>query len=271
MAHAWLGAGKKGRLRILVLCGNDAVPVTAANVYAEMLGEHEVRFFEENVLSLGRILRFSLRRVKARGIFSLLGSYLFYLRKFIRGEKKIPKQYQPERTVSSFSDDPAVLAFIEDFQPDLIIIGFCGLLNRDFLRKVKRPLVNTHPGINPRYRGFGNIWACYEGNSACTGFTIHEVDAGIDTGAAISMAAVDFTGVPFDEIDHHAAKLAARCLSRLIQGEEEPEVPDAFANLPSACYGVPTLAAYYTARRNYEHHALDLVAPEEGGGEPDKG
>lgn len=251
MEQAWLGAGVKGPMRILVMCGNDAVPVTAANVYAGMPGEHDVRFIEEKVLSLRRIARFSLRRLKTRGPLSLFGSYLFYLRKFMQGEKKVPRLYKPELTVSDLSEDPAVLAYIKTFNPDLIIIGFCGLLSRDFLRSVNRPIVNTHPGINPRYRGFGNIWAFYEDNAFCTGYTIHAVDAGIDTGEPVAVSAVDFNGVPFDAIDQHAAHLAAHCLVRLIQGEQEAEIPKKFRELPSAFYGVPTLVSYFKARRNY--------------------
>lgn len=241
------------RLRILVLCGNDRIPITMANVYAELLQEHDIRFIEEKVLSFRRIALFSLRRIKRLGLASLIGSYLFYLRKCIAKEQKTPKRYSPVLVSDNLSTDPYVRHHIDEFCPDLILIGFCGLLSWNFLEKAgSRPVINIHPGITPRYRGFGNIWAFYEDNAACAGYTIHQVDAGTDTGKRIEIGRLDFNGVDFDSIDVYAAAFAARRLALLILRQERPCIPECFANLPSACYGVPTLTVYRKARRNYE-------------------
>ena len=239
-------------MRILVMCGNDAPPVRAANTYAALLAGQEVRFLEERVLTPRRIAVFSLRRLKRRGLLSLFGAYLYYLDKLLSGQKPEPKQYRPERISANFSRDPAVAEYIRSFRPDIILIGFCGLLSPAFLQNAGCAVVNTHPGITPRYRGFGNIWAFYEDNAACAGYTIHEVDAGTDTGKRLAVSAVDFSGIPFAEIDAHAAGLAARRLAGILLGQEEAGVPEAFADLPSACYGVPTWSVQRKARENYE-------------------
>lgn len=231
------------RKRVLVLGGDDAPPVAAANVYANLLREHDLRFIEERVLSVRRITRFSLRRLQKKGPLSLLDSYLFYLEKLLAGERPEKRRYRPELRTAALGTDPAVRAFLRSFKPDLILIGFCGVLPPDFLQAAGCPIINIHPGVNPRYRGFGNLWALSEGNSACTGYTIHAVDEGVDTGGRIAAAPVDFSGIPLARLDSHAARLAAAHLSGILLGTAKAGIPAAWKNLPSAFYGVPTRTA----------------------------
>lgn len=240
--------------RILVLCGNEAAAIAAANTYVELFKDHEVRFIEEQVVSIGRILIFSRRRMKRLGLLSLLGVYLLYIKKFIHPEQKAAKKYTPSLHTKNISEDQAVESFIKEFTPDAIIIGFCGLLKKSFLQKIGQNIYNTHPGINPRYRGFGNIWAFYENNFSNAGYTVHYVDEGIDTGKRIALASLSFAGVKFEDTEAYAAAMAARHLVALILGQEQPHIPKEFSQMPSHCYGVPSLATYYTARRNYNRY-----------------
>lgn len=246
---------EKERPRVLVMCGDEAPARAMANALAASLTECGLCFAEEKLLSLGRGLSFSRRRLRNKGPVSLLGCYAYYLRGFARGvtgsEKAIRRLYEPSVHTASLSRDPAVASLVADFGPDLIVIGFCGVLAPGFLRALPCPVLNIHPGINPRYRGHGNIWAYYEDNPALAGYTIHEVDEGVDTGNPVAVAPLDFTGVAFEDIDIHAAEAAAGRLARLIRGEEEPFVPEMFTGLPSRFYGVPTLGEYMKARRNY--------------------
>ena len=254
--------------RILVLCGDDAPPVTAANVYACLLANHDIRFLEEHVLSPGRILKFSRRRLKAKGLPSLLGTYLYYGLRMLSPVHVPQKKYTPELVSRDFSSDPDVGAYVKDFNPDVILIGFCGLLSEEFLQRSPCAVYNTHPGINPRYRGFGNIWALQENNLGCIGFTIHEVDAGTDTGRRVAVVplsvADDLADVPFAGLDAHVAGLAAAHLSQLLQGQAEAAVPEPFADLPSALYGAPTLAVCRKAQRNF-NRAVNRTASNQCG------
>ena len=240
--------------RILILCGDDASAISAANTYAELFKDHEVRFIEERVLSIKRILIFSRRRLKRLGFLSLLGVYMLYVFMFMRREKKTVKKYLPSLVTGTISEDPAVELFIKQFRPDVIIIGFCGLLTQEFLQKVGQNIYNTHPGINPRYRGFGNIWAFYENDFSNVGYTIHLVDTGIDTGERIALEHISFTGVKFAETDAYVAGLAANHLASLILGQTQARIPKEFSQMESRFYGVPTLATYYIARRNYNRY-----------------
>ena len=188
------------------------------------------------------------------GLFSLLDVYLLYAAKCFGCEAKAAKQYTPTLVSANISDDSAVERLLAEFKPDVIIIGFCGLLTPEFLHKAGQPIYNTHPGINPRYRGFGNIWAFYENDFATTGYTIHQVDAGIDTGERVAAAHVSFAGVPFEATETHVAVLAARHMAALVLGQAQPHIPAEFASLNSRCYGVPALSVYRVARRNYNRH-----------------
>ena len=250
--------------RILIFCGDDAAPISAANIYAERLKDHELRFVEEKILSFKRIGKFSQRRFLRLGLFSLLDVYLLYAAKFFGFEKKARKQYTPSLVTANISDDPAVAELMAAFKPDLIIVGFCALLAPEFLHKAGPIIYNTHVGINPRYRGFGNIWAFYENDFATTGYTIHQVDAGIDTGKRLAVAPVCFDGIPFAETETYVATLAARHMAELVLGQIKPSIPAEFEALDSRYYGVPGLSIYRAARKNYNRHLAERSAKTHG-------
>lgn len=236
---------------MLILAGNNAPPIAAANEYARLLAGHEVAVVEERVLSPGRFLAFSRRRVARLGVRSLLGVYAYYGLQLLRGETPPPRQYSPRLVTWNISTDPAVATFIRQFTPHVVITCFCGLLSPQFLASLSAPVVNTHPGVNPRYRGFGNIWAVLEGQFHQLGYTVHRVDAGIDTGERISVVPVNLAGVPFSHMDTHVGRLAAQHLTGLVLGTELPHLEPAFCQLPSKCYGLPTLHEYRAAQRQY--------------------
>ena len=240
--------------RILVMCGNDAAAVTAANVYAENLQGHDLRFLEERIVSADRVCAFSRRRLRARGIFSLLGSLAYYGMRLVRPAGIPDKKYRPELTVDSFNSASAVRDRIQDFKPDIVLVCFCSVLGKDLLRLLPDAAYNIHPGINPRYRGFGNIWAAYENNTDCLGYTIHKLDEGTDTGervAVVRLSPQDLAGVPFADIDIPAASRAAKHLAGMLLGIQDASIPEEFRDMPSRLYGVPTLPVFLKARRNF--------------------
>ena len=249
------------RLRILVLCGDDAPSTAIANVYAAAFKDHEVCFVTEKVLTLQRFLLFSRRRLQRSGVVSLLGSYLYYGVKLVQDLCTERRRYTPCMTSKNISTDKKVAARVRAFGPDVVLVGFCGLLAPSFLEILKPAKVyNTHPGINPRYRGFGNIWAFSEQNPACTGFTLHEVDEGADTGPVLTAQPVDFSGIPFSQIDVHAGRMAAQLLANFVLGQSLPNTPPQFTGLASRYYGVPTIGTYFRGRKNYKNQCVPISA-----------
>jgi folate-dependent phosphoribosylglycinamide formyltransferase PurN len=76
--------------------------------------------------------------------------------------------------------------------PDLVVVNGTRIIGVDVLDAIKVPIVNTHMGITPRYRGVhGGYWALACGDSSNCGVTVHRVDAGIDTGGVLYQALVE--------------------------------------------------------------------------------
>ena len=65
-----------------------------------------------------------------------------------------------------------------------VSFGYRHILKQSVLDTAKRPVLNLHIAYLPFNRGaHPNFWSWYEGTPA--GVTIHEIDAGVDTGPII--------------------------------------------------------------------------------------
>lgn len=66
---------------------------------------------------------------------------------------------------------------------DVVVINGTSILSRATLDVLRAPILNTHVGITPHYRGVhGGYWALRQGDRTRFGVTVHLVDPGIDTG-----------------------------------------------------------------------------------------
>lgn len=79
-----------------------------------------------------------------------------------------------------------LLARLKALQPQVVVINGTRILTAQTLRAIGVPVLNTHAGITPRYRGVhGAYWALANRDQAHCGVTVHLVDAGIDTGGIL--------------------------------------------------------------------------------------
>ncbi len=70
--------------------------------------------------------------------------------------------------------------------PDLILVNGTRIIGKKTLASGTAPFVNIHTGITPMFRGVhGGYWAIASRRPELFGTTIHQVDAGIDTGKVI--------------------------------------------------------------------------------------
>ena len=83
---------------------------------------------------------------------------------------------------------PAMLA---PLQPDLIVCGgFPWKIPVDVLRLPRLGAINLHPAILPRYRGPCAVeWALRNGDAEL-GFTVHRLDAELDTGPVLAQGRI---------------------------------------------------------------------------------
>jgi methionyl-tRNA formyltransferase len=88
-------------------------------------------------------------------------------------------------------------------KPDLIIsAGFSWLIPAEVVDLPRLGAINLHPSLLPRHRGPNPIEWAFRNGDAETGFTIHELGAGFDTGGILAQHIV-----PIDDEDDHDSLL----------------------------------------------------------------
>jgi len=80
----------------------------------------------------------------------------------------------------------AVRRLLKKLDPDAVVVNGTRIVSRKVIDCIRRPFLNTHAGITPRYRGVhGGYWALVHDDAEHCGVTVHLVDAGVDTGGVL--------------------------------------------------------------------------------------
>ena len=78
------------------------------------------------------------------------------------------------------------LDFATKFTPDYIITFGCSILNQKWVDQFSNKILGVHLGLSPYYRGSGtNFFPFVDGEIGAIGFTLMNLDHGIDTGAIV--------------------------------------------------------------------------------------
>ena len=73
--------------------------------------------------------------------------------------------------------------FLRDEAPDLVVTFATGLLKPRMLQIPRLGTINVHTSVLPDYRGFWpEFWQLYDRAYDKTGFSVHFIDEGVDTG-----------------------------------------------------------------------------------------
>ncbi len=103
--------------------------------------------------------------------------------------------------------DPAAVAELASIEPDLIVVAAYGrLLPRSLLDLPRRPVVNVHPSLLPRWRGPSPVAAAILAGDETTGVSIMELVPEMDAGPVL--AARPFPIAPDDTTASLEARLA---------------------------------------------------------------
>ncbi|WP_120003287.1 phosphoribosylglycinamide formyltransferase [Nesterenkonia muleiensis] len=116
-------------------------------------------------------------------------------------------------------------ASVSRHSPDLVVTsGFMRILSAEFLSTVGVPVINTHPALLPSFPGAHGVRDALAHGVKVTGCTVHQTDAGVDTGPILAQAAV-----PVSEDDDEASlherikvqerRLLLETLAKLAAGE----------------------------------------------------
>lgn len=149
---------------------------------------------------------------------------------------------------------PEARELLRRLRPAVAVVNGTRILSADTLAVLDCPVLNTHAGITPRYRGVhGGYWALAEGRGDLVGTTVHLVDPGIDTGGVLAQAV--FSPGPEDSMAtypylHLVAGVPALVeqVERLARGEDPIEIPPIDQGGASRLRYHPTLWGYLWRR-----------------------
>jgi folate-dependent phosphoribosylglycinamide formyltransferase PurN len=137
------------------------------------------------------------RRMRQQGVMTVIGQIGFVLlQKFIekRAQGRIAEivstmklnvnapggcEIIPVRSVNSM----ACRAALAMLAPKAVLVIGTRMIGKETLAAIKVPIINSHAGWNPKYRGqAGGYWAMAYEDAEHAGVTVHLVDQGVDTG-----------------------------------------------------------------------------------------
>jgi methionyl-tRNA formyltransferase len=128
---------------------------------------------------------------------------------------------------------PDAVAWVRELKPDLLVLAFVTeFAPLEMIQSATHGGINYHPSLLPKYRGGSAInWAVISGERE-TGVTIHQIDAGVDTGPIIIQEKVDITpddtvkSLYFEKLYPLGIKLIARAVALIREGKARPAPQD---------------------------------------------
>lgn len=236
--------------RLAILADSSAPSIAAVNRLVQRLADWDILIVEENLTSPTKMVRTFASTVKKRGMVKTVDIVMLLM---LRGLQRLRsgsgtgRHYTPD-IVTHDVNSPEATQAVGAFAPHMALTNRCSLLTAATLEKMPCPVINNHPGITPRYRGAGSMFALTEGEFGLVGTTIHHVDSGIDTGSPVAMQTVDADGFGLGELDIHLMELGADLAADHLQGERHP-LPDWRYGLENRLYLRPGLSDYLAALR----------------------
>lgn len=244
----------------IVLLGREGS--ATAILYHSLVRDFDVRVVFEQPPSTGQLLRSRVRRL---GWWEVLGQLLFQVlvakpmawmsgarRKGILVQHNASDAPIPQDVTSTVSsvNVPACWDLVRSLAPQVIVINGTRILSKKGIAALGVPILNTHVGITPMYRGVhGAYWALAQGDPEHCGVTVHLVDEGVDTGGILYQALIEptvkdnFCTYPTLQMVV-GSKLMVKAVHDII-GERAVLEP---ANGPSRRWNHPTLWTYLTNR-----------------------
>lgn len=218
----------------IVLLGrkSDATAI----LYNALAPHFDVRVVYEQPPSTMHLLRSRVRRL---GIWRVFGQVLFQLlvakplgalskarRDAILADLDASDAAIPHQAIARTAsvNDPACWELVRSLAPRAVVINGTRILSKKAIAAFDVPVLNTHVGITPRYRGVhGAYWALAQGDRQHCGVTVHLVDEGIDTGGILYQQVIDPT--PHDDFSTYptmqmavGSKLMVRAVNDLLAG-----------------------------------------------------
>lgn len=245
--------------RIVLLARKS--PATAI-LYNALAQHFDVQVVYEQPPSTRSLLRSRIRR---SGWWDVFGQVLFQIiiarpqaRRSTTRQQQILREHAAsvaaipeERTRTCASVNKAdCWHVVKELAPRVVVINGTRILTARTIGALGVPVLNTHVGITPMYRGVhGAYWALAQGDAEHCGVTIHFVDEGVDTGSILYQERIrptradDFSTYPVMQLSV-GAPLMVRAVQDVLAGTTAPTVGVG----ESKRWNHPTLWAYLANR-----------------------
>ena len=244
--------------QVVLLAG----PGDTTDIVANWLDEHisHVTVVTEEAQSRVRLAR---RRIKRIGWVRTLGQVVFVAiampalrirgqlrRNQILSESSLNITARPTDFRVDSVNSPETIELLARLEPRVVVVNGTRIISSRVLDSISCPIINTHAGLTPRYRGVhGGYWALAEGHPEEVGTTVHLVDSGIDTGRVLARARFDTS--PADSIVtypylHLAAglPLLIDSVRTVLNGQQLAPIDDNSPSVDSRLFTHPTLWGY---------------------------
>jgi len=133
------------------------------------------------------------------------------------------------RLDGKFAEDAkSVCAQLQAVQADAMVVAAYGLILPQWVLDLPRlGCFNIHASLLPRWRGAAPIHRAIEAGDGCTGITIMQMDAGLDTGAmllsqTLPITPTSTTGSLHDALAEMGGALMLQVLTQAGQGQLSP-------------------------------------------------
>lgn len=119
-------------------------------------------------------------------------------------------------------NDPAAISLLHDLSPDIVLQGMGPILKADFLAVPRIGILNSHPGLLPRYQGCSAVeWSIYHDDPV--GSTCHFLTEDVDAGPIICSSTFDiYRGDTYQDVRtrsfYHEIDTLISGLESVIQG-----------------------------------------------------
>jgi phosphoribosylglycinamide formyltransferase-1 len=109
--------------------------------------------------------------------------------------------------------DQGLAKAVAAFTPDLVVsAGFMRVLGAGFLEHFGDRTINTHPALLPHFPGAHAVRDALAAGVTTTGCTVHQIDAGVDTGPVIQQRPVQVLPGDDEATLHERIKVQERAM-----------------------------------------------------------
>lgn len=152
--------------------------------------------------------------------------------------------------------DPAAVAGLQALRPDVLCAAcFPRRLPAEWLALPRLGALNIHPALLPDYRGPEPIFWQFREGEPRLGVTVHQMDAGFDTGPLVAQAETPWPdGLREAEAERITAAAGGRLLAEILQAERWETRPQPAAGaryFPAPAAADLTLTTEWPARRAF--------------------